>query len=284
MTSAALTEYLLRQAKKSNPAAARLAAFLLANRSFCADSTLSALADAAGVSYATVCRFVRGTDCSWKTFRTLLRDIPALPVTDTPGDAVSDGISCDIACDIIRRVCDMTVSMAENCRRAVDDAALERAADAILHANQLVIAGLGTSAVTAHYAYIKLFRLGLLCSWDTDMIVMRMKASLLRRGDVLFAVSSSGRTKAMLEIAELARLSGAAVISLCDYAGSPLSEVSDLAVSTTARQPQSASGEDLPLIQGQLTVIDMLYARLFGLTGGQGFARTKDSVRSVKEP
>ena len=41
-------------------------------------------------------------------------------------------------------------------------------------------------------------------------------------------------------------------------------------------------GADLPLIQGQLTLIDILYARLYRLTGGQGFRRTKASAERVK--
>ena len=275
MTPSGLAERIREEAAKSDPAGARLAAFILSSRGTVIDSTLTSLAEAAGVSYATVCRFVKRMDCGgFKNFRSMLRQTPVLPAVDTP-----DGADAE---NIIASVCDISAAITESCRLSMDAAMLERVTSLLLGAGQICLAGFGTSAVSAHYAYIKLFRLGLPCAWDTDMILLRMKASLLGRGDVLFAVSSSGRTHAMLEIAEVARMSGAAVISLCDYASSPLSRVSDICLCTTSRDSGLDPGADLPLIQGQLTLIDILYARLFRLTGGKGFRRTKESAERVK--
>ena len=51
--------------------------------------------------------------------------------------------------------------------------------------------------------------------------------------DVLFAISSSGRTGNIIEAANLANENKVTVISLTDFAVSPLTKISDLNLHTT---------------------------------------------------
>lgn len=86
-----------------------------------------------------------------------------------------------------------------------------------------------------------------------------MKASLLSKGDVLVAISSSGKTKQIIEAAKIARSSGATVISLSDMAESPLSHVSDISVCTGDGHDISSVEGTIPSIQGQITALSILY-------------------------
>ncbi len=281
MNPAALRTLLGRLSHESSPAAAKLAAYLLENPKAASESTILSLAEQAQVSYATVCRLLKRT--GFESCRSFKKALSAL--ADDPGEPLSPDETPPVtlgADELIDRICTFTASLSDNCRRTMTADTLDRAVSLICGAGQILIAGLGTSAVTSHYAYTKFFRLGLPCTCETDLILLRMKASLLRQGDLLIAVSSSGRTRTIIETARQAKSSGASVIVLSDYSSSPLSRCADLCVTTTSRDAELSPQVDLPLIQGQLTIIDLFYARLCAAVGANGFEVTEKSVRDEK--
>ena len=98
----------------------------------------------------------------------------------------------------------------------------------------------------------------------------------------LIAVSSSGRTKTIVEAARLAKDGGARVIVLTDYKNSPLTRSADLLLSTTNRQSPDDPSAELPLIQGQLTIVDMVYALLSARVCIEGVAKTRVLVLADK--
>lgn len=279
MSEPYLTVRLRAMVNSKHPAYAKLAAYILANPQKTTQASVTPLAEAAEVSYATVCRFTKSL--GFYSFGELRRSIadtedisPILPESDVPPETEFD--------TVISSVCNLSKMIVESCRSILDASMLENISRILRNAGNIYFIGLGTSAVTAHYACIKFFRLRLPCTYDADTIIMRMKTSLLKKGDLLFAISSSGRTKNIIESAKLARNNGVSVISLCDYKNSPLSRCSDICITTSSRDSSVNSNMDLPLIQGQLTVIDILYSQLFGQMGGYSFERTKDSVRNEK--
>ena len=62
-------------------------------------------------------------------------------------------------------------------------------------------------------------------------MMQRMSAASLHRGDVVFAISYTGRTKATIESAKIAKAAGATVIGLTKD-GSPLSEFCSITLGT----------------------------------------------------
>ena len=145
--------------------------------------------------------------------------------------------------------------------------------------------GLGTSAVTAHYAQIKFSRVKPSCTYDTDIILSKMRVTQLGQNGVLFAISSSGRTKSILEISEIARKNGVTVISICDYLGAPLANISKVCLCTTVRESSKYIDVDFPLIQGQLTIIDIIYAFLYHKNfslSSETFQKTKNVLADAK--
>ena len=105
----------------------------------------------------------------------------------------------------------------------------------------------------------------------------------MRRGSTLIAVSSSGCTKVVTESAALAKKGGASVIVLSDYRVSPLARCADLLLTTTTRTFPDPPDAELPLIQGQLTVIDMLYSLLSVRLGNEKFELTRNIVKPDKQ-
>jgi len=112
-----------------------------------------------------------------------------------------------------------------------------------------------------------------------------MKVALLNKGDVLFVISSSGRTKEIVDCAQLAKNNHITVISLSDFAISALTKVSDINLFTTPRNTNMFLNIDMPLIIGQITLIDILYSCCFAQNSEMAselYGKTKASADSEK--
>lgn len=248
--------------KKKNKSSA-IAAYILANLEEAERLTISSLAEKTETSYATVCRFLKDLGVSGiKEFKRLIgKEIERNKQIEVKIDNYSlegeQGFE-----SISKRVCDFSSSVVASCADSMRESSIAAVIRAVKKAGSICFVGLGTSAVTAQYAYTKFFRLNLNCSFDTDIIISKMKASVMKRGDVLFVISSSGRTKPVLEAAKTAKANGATVISVCDFVHSPLFAVSDIYIHTTLRDSNKYLDMDFPLIQGQVTIIDVIYSCL----------------------
>lgn len=222
--------------------------------------TISSLADEAGVSYATVCRMLEKIGISgFKEFKKILSDggtAEKEKANLNEGTKPVQGVENSAVC---ARVCDNAEKLISVCRNGLYGEVLDSSVTALHNAGSLMFVGLGASSISARYAYMGFLGLGKQCFFSNDMIMAKMKASLLSKGDVLVAISSSGKTKQIIEAAKIARSSGATVISLSDMAESPLSHVSDISVCTGDGHDISSVEGTIPSIQGQITALSILY-------------------------
>ncbi len=85
-----------------------------------------------------------------------------------------------------------------------------------------------------------------------------LKSSQLRKSDILFAVSYSGRSKPVIECTKIAHNSGATVIALTNYPVSPLAKKSDILLQTAVFNV-SSTGEVISKRLTELLVIESLY-------------------------
>ena len=178
------------------------------------------MARAADVSEPTVNRFCRSLDCSGfpdfklKVAQSLANGTPYVNSNVEPNDSVED---------MTTKIFEMTMASLDDAKSNLDIRSVERAVDALAQARKIEFYGLGASASVAIDAQHKFFRLNTPCVAYTDIMMMRMSASAMTRGDVLVVISYTGRTIASVEAAQLARQAGATVIGLT-MPGSPLSE------------------------------------------------------------
>ena len=108
---------------------------------------------------------------------------------------------------------------------------------------------------------------------------------MLGSEDILFVISSSGRTKSVIESAKLAKKQGAVVIAVCDFINSPLTMLADFAICTTVRDANKYLDADFPLIQGQITIIDILYQYIYHALNDSAevsFRKTMSAVENDK--
>jgi RpiR family carbohydrate utilization transcriptional regulator len=204
------------------PAEQRVAQLVLADPQAFARLPVGELAQRAAVSKPTVVRFCRSVGYDG------LADFK-LRLAGSAGDgvpfvhrAVDEG---DGAADIVVKVVDNALAALLRWRGAAAAGAVERAVQALARAGRegrrIEFHGVGNSGIVALDAQHKFFRLGVTASAVVDTHMQVMSATLLRPGDCVVLISNSGRTRDLLDVAEIARRKGATLLAITASA-SPL--------------------------------------------------------------
>uniref|UniRef100_UPI00053BEEEF SIS domain-containing protein n=2 Tax=Piscirickettsia salmonis TaxID=1238 RepID=UPI00053BEEEF len=121
----------------------------------------------------------------------------------------------------------------QNAQHDIDASILDEAIATILAARRVGIFGFGASGVVAQDALHKIFRLSIPAIACMDSHMQSMTALMLSQGDVMLAISRSGRTKEIIESVNLAKNAGATVIGITSH-GTPLANVATLGLTTAA--------------------------------------------------
>ena len=195
------------------PAEQRVARLVLADPRSFASLPVGELARRALVSKPTVIRFCRSvgygglSDFKLKLAGNVSEGVPFVH------RAVDDD---DKAGDIAVKVIDNAVAAMLRYRNAAASQSIERAiaalTDAGLQGRRIEFYGVGNSGIVAHDAQHKFFRLGVTAAAVTDGHVQVMSATMLKPGDCAVIFSNSGRSRDLLDVHEIARRKGAAVI------------------------------------------------------------------------
>ncbi len=204
------------------PAEQRVAKLVLLDPRSFASLPVTELAERSHVSKPTVVRFCRSvgydglTDFKRKLAGSVNEGVPfvhrAVDEDDKPGD-------------IIVKVIDNAVSALLRYRNDATNLAFERAISALAQAGsagrRIEFYGVGNSGIVALDAEHKFFRLGVTAVACSDGHVQVMSATMLKPGDCLVIISNSGRSRDLIDAAEIARKKGATLIVIT-ASGSPL--------------------------------------------------------------
>jgi len=239
----------------------RLSDFVMNNPEETIHLTIEKLAEKSDSSYATISRFCKKLGFNgFKDFKSrLIHDVLQNRHSDYSPDqfSIAPGTDTSEICDLIF---DFSTKVLEESIAMVDTSIVDQVVSVFIHANKIIFVGVGTSGISARYAFSKFFRLGFNCDIELDIVINTMKCSLLSEKDVLFAISSSGRSRKVVESAKIAKEKGAIVISLSDFAISPLSKVADINLYTTPRNANLYKDIEVPLFIGQIAIIDLLFS------------------------
>ena len=207
------------------PAEQRVAKLVLADARSFATLPISELAERAHVSKPTVVRFCRSVgydglaDFKRKLAGTVNEGVPFVH------RAVDED---DKSADIVVKVIDNAVSALLKYRNDAASHAFERAIVALTQAGRdgrrIEFHGVGNSGIVALDAQHKFFRLGVFAAAVSDGHVQVMSATMLEPGDCAVIISNSGRSRDLLDVAQIAHRKGAAVIVIT-ASGSPLAHL-----------------------------------------------------------
>jgi RpiR family carbohydrate utilization transcriptional regulator len=125
-------------------------------------------------------------------------------------------------------VVDNAVSALLKYRNDAAGHAFERAISALTEAvkggRRIEFYGVGNSGIVAQDAQHKFFRLGVNAIACSDGHVQVMSATMLQAGDCAVIISNSGRSRDLIDAADIARRKGATVIVIT-CSGSPLAQL-----------------------------------------------------------
>lgn len=173
------------------------------------------LAQESMVSEPTVVRFCRACGCDgFQDFKLGL----AQQLASTPSFSQFAVDTDDSPIEYAYKVFDATIDTLQRVRDSLDPTALSNAVDALSKARRISFYGFGASGAVAQDAQHKFFRLGLETAAYNDPHIQNMAAVSLKPGDVVVAVSQSGRTKALINSIDLVKAEGGIVIGIAPSA------------------------------------------------------------------
>lgn len=240
-----------------SPLEVRVADWLLGATELDETTPLKAVARATAVSEPLIVKTAKklGFD-GFRELRKALADYRRLP-----GAGAAELSPDDTPAETCAKVFRASMRAIEETLAILDMAAFEKAAGLLARARQRDWYGVGGSAQIARDAAHKFLRVGVRCTVHDDPHMMLMSAAILRPRDVVIGVSHSGRTAPVLEAVERARTSGASVIALTNYPQSPLAQLADAVLCSTA-QGSPLIGEYAAARVAQLTLLDALVVRV----------------------
>jgi len=265
------------------PAEQRVAKLVLVDPRSFARLPVGELAQRAHVSKPTVVRFCRSVgydglaDFKLKLAGNVNEGVPFVH------RSVDDD---DKAGDIVVKVIDNAVAAMLRYRNAAAGQSVERAIAALAHAggsgHRIEFYGVGNSGIVAQDAQHKFFRLGVTAAAVSDGHMQVMSATMLKSGDVAVIISNSGRSRDLLDVAEIARKKGATVIAITS-SGSPLALLAQGApnhVLLAADHPEDADRYS-PMVSRllHLLVVDILTT---GVALRLGSAALRPMLQEIK--
>jgi glucokinase len=242
-----------RACSELSPAELRVAEHVLAHPRAVLNQPIVEIAKAAEVSQPTVIRFCRSLGCEGLSdFKLRLASGLTGTVPITHVQVTND----DSMVELGTKVLGNTASAILQVRSQLNRDMIDRAIDLLVNANRVEFYTVGQFGPVAQDALYKFLRFGIPAGAYTDPRLQNLAVSVLKPGDVAVIISSGGRLPELLEIADLARERGAAVVAIT-ASQSPLARKADTVLAVDHVED---SATQVPMVSRilQLLVIDIL--------------------------
>lgn len=236
------------------PGEKKIANCLLEDPSCLLPLSISEFAAKAGCGDATAIRFARrlGLKGYQELKIALAGEVSSL---SREGEKISKHDSCfDM---FTKRITDIQIAL-ENTRSVLDPEEFDKAANAIMNADRIVIFGLGNSAPIATDAQYKFLRIGLNCAACSDNHLQVNIASHLNERCVAVGISHSGSSVDIVEALRLSRLCGATTICVTNHEVSPITKVADICLFTKSEETEYTRLAMSSRV-AQLAIFDSIY-------------------------
>ncbi|WP_050113582.1 MurR/RpiR family transcriptional regulator [Yersinia thracica] len=252
----------------------KVAEVILASPQTAIHSSIATLAKLANVSEPTVNRFCRRLDTKgFPDFKLHLAQSLANGTPYVNRNVEED----DSVAAYTGKIFESTMASLDMAKNNLDIAAINRAVDLLTQAKKISFFGLGASAAVAHDAMNKFFRFNIPIIYFDDIVMQRMSCMNSNEGDVVVLISHTGRTKSLVELAQLARENDATVIAITSR-DTPLANEATLPLLLDVPEDTDMY---MPMVSriAQLTLIDVLAT---GFTLRRG-AKFRDNLKRVKD-
>ncbi|CAH0346968.1 MurR/RpiR family transcriptional regulator [Bacillus sp. CECT 9360] len=262
----------------------KVALYILDHPNFIPTMTTKELARQAEASEASIVRFCKTIGVgSFKMLKVVLakentvseeniNDFSLLQSKDTPSS-------------LFHKVTYFNKSAIELSLNTLDKKEFELSVKNIKSAGKIALFGVGGSYAPAIDAQYKLMKLGLNATVSADFHYAVSLLSVMKQGDALMLISTSGKTKEVLELAAFAKEQKVTVIALTALKKSPLYKAADLKLCIPDVEEEHRIGS-IASRMAQLNIIDALYLSIFhqmgeGVLGS--FNKSREQVTKKKK-
>lgn len=163
--------------------------------------------------------------------------------------------------EIIEKITHKNIMSLEDTKNLIDVQTLQECLWLIRKARCIYLFGLGASLIAAKDLYLKLLRLNKLCVINEDWHSQLVQARNAGEKDLGIVISYSGNTAEVIECMKAMKDSGTPIIAITRCVTTPVSELADQKLYTTANESIFRSGAMSSRIS-QLNIIDILYTAL----------------------
>ncbi len=256
----------------------KVASVVLAEPFRVLESTISELAERAGVSQPTVIRFCVAIGLSgFQEFKLRLAHSLALGRPATHSVILhSDGPG-----SVADKIFDYTLSSLDWARQHLDRLALDRAVSVLAAAHSIEFFGFGASGIVAQDAQQKFPLFGVPCRAQSDSHQQIMTASMMKPADVAVVISNTGSNRQIADAAHVVRDSGAQVIGIVGAEGL-VSALCDVTLIVETLDNTSVYTPTISRIAA-LVIIDVLSTAVAMQRGGEHIDRLNQMKRRLND-
>ncbi|MGE4282442.1 MAG: MurR/RpiR family transcriptional regulator [Clostridia bacterium] len=255
----------------------RIANFILQSKTSIVDIPIKELAKKTDSSPATIIRFCQAlgfkgyAELKFYIERELLS-----PFGEKEGINQNDSIKV-----LKQKIFQFQKQVIDDTLMVLNDEEIEKAIDAILKAQKIVLYGEGGSGTIALTAFHIFAQIGLPCQAHNDAFLQVMSASQLKKGDVAIGIAHSGRIINTMDALKLAKEQGATTICITGYANSPVTEYSDIVLYTSSKSSSTLS--DMPAARiSELNVISVLQLGVVAKNYDKSISSAKKAKQAFK--
>lgn len=256
--------------------------YILAHGSEVVYMSIAELAEKSGVVRSAIIRLCKTLGYSgYAEFKLLLSKELAINEQMNYSPYISRDDNCS---DIMDKIFAANIKTLKDTAAGLDRAVLDKAIQAIKHAEHIYIYGVGTSAgIVCDFQY-RLMQLGYTAFSFSDVVNMKVSTLNITDRDVAVGISNSGRTVATVDALEEAKKRGTATICLTSYAHSKITKFSDyplVTISDEIQYPMEAISARLAHISVLDTIIISLSSENYEETSKR-MAKTHNLINTVR--
>lgn len=193
-----------------------VATYLLQNAADIENISIHKLSELIGISASTITRFCRKIGCgSFGDLKMKLNRLAGQKNDKKRSMNVFEKIS-EYYTDVINRT--VRLLSQEQVARLIED---------IIRAKRIIIYGIGSSGLTAKEMAVRLARMGINATSESDSHTMVIQSTVVSSNTLVIAISNSGETKEIVESIKLAKKNQAKIIGITSIPNSSVDKVSD---------------------------------------------------------
>ena len=240
--------------------------------------TVTDLAERAGVGETSVIRFCR--KLGFRGYHEFKLSI-AQDLVHAPSYSTEEVKPEDDVLTVARKITAKNETMLKKTLDLIQADQLQRAVERMLAAEKIYVFGVGSSGITALDLHYRLMRIGMNVEAHRDAHIIAMCASLVRKGQLVFGISTSGSTKDLVDPLKMAKANGAETICLTSHMRSPITAHADTVLLVPSREMPTEGGA----LSTKITNIHLLdiLCTLIQLAKSDAKAALKKTAHSVAD-